>query len=114
MLVHREVTIDGVVLLASTVEAAARRLEPQADHRVIMCSQLPESGRTFLFTTTWNIGRAELFKALRKSWPDGAADMVRIMTLNEIPVDQSGVPNDLMLASYALDIDFKSRDHGWP
>ena len=114
MLVHREVTIDGVALLASTVEAAARTLEPQAERRVIMCSQLPESGRTFLFTTTWNIGRAELFKELRKSWPDEAADMVRIMTLNEIPVDQGGEPNDLMLAGYALDIDFKSRDHGWP
>lgn len=114
MLVHREVTIDGDVLLASTVEAAARTLDPRADHRVIMCSQLPENGRTFLFTTTWNIGRAELFNELRKSWPDGAADMVRIMTLNQIPVDQNGDPNDLMLASYALDIDFKSRDHGWP
>ena len=114
MLAQREVTIDSHVLLASTVESAARALEPKADHRVIMCSQLPKNGRTFLFTTTWNIGRAELYNELRKDWPDGLADMVRIMTLNAIPVDQNGDPDDSTLAGYALDIDFKSRDHGWP
>ena len=112
--VHREVVIDGVVFRASTVEAVASRLEPQADHRVIMCPQLPEHGRTFLFTTTWKIGREELFAELRKEWPIWAADMVRIMTLNAIPVDENGDPNDVMLAGYAIDIDFKSRDHGWP
>lgn len=110
----REVVIEGTTWQASVVEAAANRLEPDAEHRVIMCPYLPEIGRTFLFTTTWKLDREKLFAELSKDWPSWAADMVRIMTLDSIPVDQEGDPNDRMLAEYAVDIDLKSREYGWP